>query len=222
MPSNPSVTERPNEPGDGARVVVFARAPLPGQVKTRLAATIGPAAACEVYRRLGETVVRALASAPPRRYELCIAFTPEPEGSLVRAWLPWADAWIPQCAGDLGARLAFEVERAFSDGCDAVVLVGTDCLAVDSERVGAALDALEDRDAVLGPAQDGGYYLLALRRPLAVFEGVPWSTERVADVTRERLRDLGARWRELAIERDVDTAEDLDALAASGRLGPIP
>lgn len=195
-----------------ARVVVFARAPEPGRVKTRLAASIGDEAACAVYTRLGARVVGALTRDPARPYTVRVCFTPRDGEASVRAWLRGADEYAPQRDGDLGERLRHEVDAAFEAGCSAVVLVGTDCLAVDDRRVRLALDALDTADAALGAARDGGYYLLALARPLRLFEGVPWSTDAVAEATRARLRDAGARWRELAVERDVDTLEDLDAV----------
>ncbi len=196
-----------------ALVVVFARAPEPGRVKTRLAATIGDDAACEVYRAMGARIVSALTLDAGRPYDVRVSFTPREGEGGVRAWLPRADSYEAQVEGDLGARLSREVASAFAEGRSAVVLVGTDCLAVDGARVRESLDALGGGvDAVLGPALDGGYYLLAMSRELPLFEGVPWSTEVVAEVTRARLREAGARWSELAVERDVDTAEDLAAV----------
>jgi rSAM/selenodomain-associated transferase 1 len=196
-----------------ARVVVFARAPELGRVKTRLAASVGDARACAVYTQLGARVVASLVVDDGRAYDVRVCFTPRDREAAVRAWVPGADAYVPQCEGDLGARLRGEVDAAFDDGCEAVVLVGTDCLAVNDARVCEALDALAGGDdAALGPALDGGYYLLAMARRMRLFEGVPWSTDAVAEATRTRLRAAGARWRELPAERDVDTREDLDAL----------
>ena len=195
-----------------ARVVVFARAPELGRVKTRLAASIGDARACAIYAELGARVVASLVVDEGRAYDVRVCFTPRDREAAVRAWVPGADAYVPQCEGDLGARLAREVDAAFGDGCEAVVLVGADCLAVSDARVREALDALAGADAALGPALDGGYYLLAMARKLSLFEGVSWSTDAVAEATRARLRAAGARWRELPAERDVDTREDLDAL----------
>ncbi len=196
-----------------ARVVVFARAPELGRVKTRLAASIGDARACALYTELGARVVASLVADAGRAYDVRVCFTPADREAAVRAWVPGADGYAPQREGDLGVRLAREVDGAFDDGCAAVVLVGTDCLAVTDARVREALDALADGDdAALGPALDGGYYLLAIARRMSLFEGVPWSTEAVAEATRARLRAAGARWRELPVERDLDTREDLDAL----------
>jgi rSAM/selenodomain-associated transferase 1 len=197
-----------------ARVVVFARAPEPGRVKTRLARDLGDARACALYRWLGATVVGSLVSDPARPYDVAVRVTPSDACDAVRAWVPGADAYEPQGEGDLGERLARAAREAFAAGCAAVVLVGTDCVAVTDARVREALRALDGADAAIGPARDGGYYLLALARPLPAFDDVPWSTERVAAVTRARLDAAGARVAELPVETDIDTADDLAALGA--------
>ncbi len=193
-------------------VVVFARAPEAGRVKTRLAASVGDARACALYRHVGARVVASLTRDPGRPYDVRVSFTPREGEAGVRAWMPGADAYAPQVDGDLGERLRREVAGAFEEGRRAVALVGADCLAVTDARVREALAALDAHDAALGPALDGGYYLLALGRALAVFDGVPWSTAAVADVTRGLLARAGARWAELPVERDLDTADDLEAL----------
>jgi len=195
-----------------ALAVVFARAPEPGQVKTRLARDVGDARACALYRWLGARVVASLTGDGSRPYDVAVRVTPSGACDAVRAWVPGADAYAPQGEGDLGERLARATSDGFEAGYRAVVLVGTDCLAVTDGRVREALRALEGLDAALGPARDGGYYLLALARSLPVFEGVPWSTGRVAEVTRGLVRDAGARLAELAVETDIDTVDDLDAL----------
>jgi rSAM/selenodomain-associated transferase 1 len=195
-----------------ARVAVFARAPEPGKVKTRLARDVGDARACALYRWLGARVVASLTADGSRPYDVAVRVTPSGACDAVRAWVPGADAYEPQGEGDLGERLARATSEGFEAGYGAVVLVGTDCLAVTDGRVREALRALEGHDAALGPARDGGYYLLALGRSLPVFEGVPWSTARVAEVTRGRVRDAGASLAELAVETDIDTVDDLDAL----------
>jgi rSAM/selenodomain-associated transferase 1 len=194
------------------RVVLFARAPVPGQVKTRLARDLGDDRACDLYRRLGAAVVAGLTRDPARPFEVAVRFTPDDALEAVRAWIPGADRYEPQGPGDLGDRLTRAVRDAFDDRVAAVALAGTDCIAVTVGRVRAALDGLATHDAALGPARDGGYYLLALRRPLAVFHDVPWSTAAVAESTRALLRRAGATWVELPVESDVDTVDDLATL----------
>lgn len=192
-------------------VVVFARAPERGRVKTRLAAQVGDDLALALYDWLARRVVRALAT-PDRAWDLRVAATPDV--AAVAAWLPEADAVVAQREGDLGARMAGALDDALRDGYARVVIVGTDCAALDARRVSDAFAALSRAPAVLGPAEDGGYYLLGATRALPVFAGIPWSTEVVAARTRARLAAEGIAWAELPTERDVDVREDLAALAA--------
>jgi len=157
-------------------------------------------------------VVASLTEDGSRPYDVAVRVTPSGACDDVRAWAPGADAYAPQGEGDLGDRLARAATDGFAAGYRAVALVGTDCLAVTDGRAREALRALEGHDVALGPARDGGYYLLALARPLPVFDAVPWSTARVAEVTRGRARDAGARLAELPVETDIDTVDDLDSL----------
>lgn len=192
------------------RVIVFARAPVPGQVKTRIARVVGDARALELYRWCAAAV---LAQLHDPRWTLWVAFTPADQRPLTEAALGPADRWIAQPDGDLGVRLAAAAATAFAEGDGPVLLVGTDCVALTAERISEALAQLATHDAALGPAHDGGYYLLGLARPLPLFEGVAWSTATVADDTRERLRRAGATWAELPPEQDLDEVADLTSLA---------
>lgn len=190
-------------------VVVFARAPERGRVKTRLAAEIGDDLALALYDWLARRVVRGLA-APGRSWDLRVAATPDVAS--VAHWLPEADAVFPQRGEDLGARMEAALTDALSEGYARVVIVGTDCAAVDAARVREALAALSRAPAVMGPAEDGGYYLLGATRALPAFRGVAWSTGVVAAQTRARLAAAGIAWTELPTERDIDVRADLVAL----------
>jgi uncharacterized protein len=190
--------------------VVIARAPVIRTVKTRLAATVGDERALQVYRAMGKQVMEQLLDSS-RTYDVCVRCTPSEKIDAVSAWIPGADAYVAQGDGDLGARLREAVHEAFQQGYRTVTLVGTDCVAVNSTRVHDAVAAMAACDAVLGEAYDGGYYLLAMRRSLPVFDGIAWSTSTVAESTRTALRALGCTWHELPRERDVDTEEDLIA-----------
>lgn len=187
-------------------VVVFARAPVIGGVKTRLAASVGDAAALALYRWMLDRVIRALAEGS-RRWDLQLAVTSAPEE--MSGWLRWVDAVVVQRGGDLGERMKAALCDGLSAGYARVVIVGTDCPAVDSARIREAMEALMERPAVLGPAEDGGYYLLGGTQELPVFEGVPWSSELVAEITRRRLSEAKIAWRELSVEVDIDREADL-------------
>jgi rSAM/selenodomain-associated transferase 1 len=191
-------------------LLVFVKHPSPGAVKTRLAAEVGPEAAARLYRTLAERVLEATS---PRagEYERLVFFDPPEALAGMRAWLPGVRL-LAQSGGDLGARMADAFARAFARGAERVVLVGTDAPAVGRETVMEALSALDAADVVIGPAEDGGYYLLALRQPRPeLFSGVAWSTPSVRAQTLTRAAFASLSVRELAPLRDVDTLEDLRA-----------
>jgi hypothetical protein len=179
-------------------------------VKTRLAAAIGPDAAADLYRALAEHVLEATTPAAGD-YERLVFFDPPEALEEMRAWLPGVRV-LAQSGGDLGARMSDAFSRAFARGASRVAIVGTDALAVWRGTVTEALDALAEVDAVMGPSEDGGYYLLALRQPRPeLFSGIAWSTPAVAAETRARAAALELALRELPAVRDVDTLEDLGA-----------
>jgi rSAM/selenodomain-associated transferase 1 len=152
-------------------------------------------------------------------YERLLFFDPPAAATALRSWLPGARL-LPQAGEDLGARMADAFGRAFRRGATRVALVGTDTPGVTRETVVEALDALDDDDLVLGPAEDGGYYLIALRaeRP-ELFAGIAWGTEAVLASTLARAGDAGLAVRRLKPLRDVDTVSDLRA--AWPRIEPL-
>lgn len=116
----------------------------------------------------------------------------------------------PQGEGDLGQRLARAVRRAFDDGAEAVLLLGADSPTLPTRLLQEAVHRLQAHDAVLGPCEDGGYYLLAMRKPfVGMFKDVDWGEARVADQTRQRAASLGIDLIELPTWYDLDRFEDL-------------
>jgi rSAM/selenodomain-associated transferase 1 len=191
-------------------LVVFVKEPNPGAVKTRLAASIGPADAAALYRVLVETVLDA--TTPGRgEYERLVFFDPPEAGERMRSWLP-SGRLRRQGRGDLGARMADAFARAFARGASRVVLVGSDAPGLARGDVRDAFSALGAHDAVLGPSEDGGYYLVGLKAPRpALFEGMAWSTPSVRERTLERAASAGLSVALLRPLRDVDTLVDLRA-----------
>lgn len=191
-------------------LVVFVKQPVPGAVKTRLAPALGAEAAAEVYRALVAGLLEATAPAG-RDYERLLFYDPPSATEAIRAWLP-AGGLRRQAEGDLGQRMADAFARCFARGASRVAVIGSDVPGLRRQDVLEAFAALDARDLVLGPARDGGYYLLALRAPQPVlFEGVPWSTATVLDATKERARSAGLSVATLRTLGDVDTVEDLRA-----------
>jgi len=191
-------------------LIVFVKSPEPGEVKTRLMPALGADLAAELYRALCEEVLQATVP-EAGEYERLVFFAPPEAAEAVRAWLPGLRI-VPQSGDDLGARMTAAFARAFERGAERVAIIGTDAPGVSRQGVVEALDALDDADVVLGPAVDGGYYLMALGRPHPhLFEGVRWSTPTVLEETLSRAGAAGLRTRTLAPLADIDTPEDLRA-----------
>lgn len=191
-------------------ILVFVRAPQPGRVKTRLAAAIGDHAALRVYRRLAEHTLAQVRALVAEDVEVRVHYAPADAGDAVRAWLGAGPAYLPQADGDLGARMMDAFARAFAGGVERVVIVGSDLPEVSASVLRRAFGLLDAHPAVIGPAKDGGYYLLGLRGMIGgIFEGITWSTSAVLEATLDRFHAAGidpARLEELA---DVDTVDDL-------------
>ena len=184
--------------------------PRPGEVKTRLASAIGPDAAAELYRALAERVLEATTPVAGD-YERLVFFDPPESLPQMRDWLPGVRL-LAQSGHDLGARMADAFARAFARGASRVAIVGTDAPGVSRATVTEALTALDTADVVIGPADDGGYYLIALREPRPnLLAGIEWSTPGVRGQTLARAAAAGLSVRELKQRRDVDTLEDLRA-----------
>lgn len=201
----------------GADVLaVFVKAPVAGQVKTRLAAEIGAQAAADLYRSLGRSAVSAC-SGP--LHETVVWFTPRAARTLVREWLGdlAVAEYRPQPGGTLGSRLIAAFRHHFQAGAGRVVLMGSDCPGIDVPLLSKAFGSLDEHDLVLGPAQDGGYYLIGLRRPEPrLFRRVSWSTDSVLAQTLARAGRLGLCSAILPTLRDIDTSEDAAALGLLG------
>jgi rSAM/selenodomain-associated transferase 2/rSAM/selenodomain-associated transferase 1 len=187
-------------------LLVFAKAPVPGQVKTRLAAETGREEAASIYEWLGRKVLDQVRRGP---YRTVVFFDPPEARESVEGWLGADDLeFVPQTHGDLGARLDAAFGWAFGE-TDQVVVVGTDAPDVDSDLVMEAFRSLETADLILGPATDGGYYLLGLKnRAPGLFDAIPWSTASVLAETRARAQSLGLSEALLPTLSDVDTLQD--------------
>lgn len=188
---------------------VFAKAPTPGRVKTRLAADVGDERATEIYRRIGRDTVDRLRGGP---YRLIVFFDPPDEAAraAVQSWLGTAGLELrPQSAGDLGTRMAAAL-RVCLEEADAACLVGTDIPDLGPAAAERAFEALESDDVVVGPATDGGYYLIGMTRPQpGLFVDVPWSTSRVLPETLSRAERSGLSVALLDPKTDVDRVGDV-------------
>lgn len=191
-----------------AAILVFVRAPEAGRVKTRLAASIGADAALRVYRRLAEHTLREALSVDDAQVR--VHFTPADAEAAVRAWLGDGPALLPQSDGHLGERMRGAFASAFADGHGRVVIIGSDLPEMRADLLRRALALLNGHHAVVGPARDGGYYLLGLTSLVeGIFEGIAWSTPGVLAATLERLQAAGITPVLLEPLTDVDEVDDL-------------
>jgi uncharacterized protein len=177
------------------------KAPRRGFVKTRLAAEIGDAAATQVYRELARRQIAVI----PAEWRTEIHYTPRGSRTEMVSWLGSRPHYRLQRGVDLGARLIAAFAQVFRQGAERVIAVGADCPALDGACLRTAVARLDEADVVLGPARDGGYYLIGLRRPMpAVFAEIPWGTSEVLQKTLARVRAVGAKIALLDEKEDID------------------
>lgn len=194
------------------RVLFFVKAPEQGGVKSRLAEAVGQESALALYKSFG---LDMLAMLKRSGYPFTVYFTPPEAAGLIAAWLGPDHTYAPQKDGDIGGRMRAGFEEAFAAGTEKAVLIGSDIPDLPEGILDSAFAALETSDAVLGPAEDGGYYLIGFKKVTflpALFEGVSWSTDSVFEATEEKLRAYARTVAALPPWRDVDTLEDLRAL----------
>lgn len=199
---------------ESTAVIVFAKAPVAGLAKTRLAPALGPSGAAALAARMLRHALAQAVEAGIGPVELC--GTPHAaHPALGAAAASFGVTLTAQGSGDLGLRMHRAFARALRQHGRAL-LIGTDAPALDAAMLRDAALRLLDHDAVFVPAVDGGYVLVGLRRPDARwFADMAWGTSGVMDETRRRLRAAGVRWAELAPVADIDQPQDLVHLPAA-------
>ncbi len=212
------------------RLIIFTRFPEPGKTKTRLIPALGNHGAAvlsaQLTRRTLDTA-RRFADASPVTLEVCFAGG---NAEQMAAYFGNGISYHRQAAGDLGHRMKKAFASAFQQGAERVVIIGSDCPEITPKLLGEAFARLNDCDVVLGPAADGGYYLIGLRRPVPqLFDNIPWGSELVGRATLCLAEELSLAVFQLAVLSDVDRPEDLDtwrrvqqsAAAARGMISVI-
>lgn len=186
-------------------VIVFGREPIPGEVKSRLASGIGDEVAARIYAAMLDHTLDVSRSSGAR---VVLSLAEVPSGSWVRNLEVAVEV---QRGNDLGDRMDDAFARRFSEEEGRVVMVGSDCPWFSATHIAKASAKLGGADAVLGPASDGGYWLVAQRPPgLAMFARIPWSSPVTLERTRKRISALGGTWSELEELVDIDTVADLE------------
>jgi rSAM/selenodomain-associated transferase 1 len=197
---------------DQRLIILFVKVPARGQVKTRLAAALGEDAALELYQRFVQDILETLEQTG---IPVMICYYPPDSRNAVAAWLGPGQQYLPQEGRDVGERMENAFRQAFTRGFSRVVLIGSDIPDLPAPLINEALAALRMHDAVIGPARDGGYYLIGFRNDTffpAVFSGIAWSTGAVFRSTMQAFGKAGSRVHELPFWQDVDTIEDLKDL----------
>ncbi|MGJ8671744.1 TIGR04282 family arsenosugar biosynthesis glycosyltransferase [Rubritalea sp.] len=182
--------------------------PEPGKVKTRLAASIGNDAACELHRAM---VQHLLEKTLPQLNELVIRFhVAGGDEQSVSAWLS-PHVWQIQHGENLGEKMQHAIQASLCEGAEKVIIIGTDAPAISNGHINAVNDALDADEVVFTPALDGGYVMAGMKRIHAeMFENIRWSTEEVLSLSVERLEAEGVSVKLLDSLRDIDTEQDLD------------
>ena len=192
------------------RLIVFTRYPEAGKTKTRLIPHLGAKKAADLQRQMTEYIVGRTRSLRVKgSLSLEIHFS---GGSLLQMqdWLGAELAYRPQPEGDLGQRLQKAFSNSFQKGLERIVVIGSDCPEIDSHHLEQAFHQLTHHDVVLGPAEDGGYYLVGISRVCAqLFQGIAWGTGQVFAQTAAIATQLGLSLATLETLRDVDRPEDI-------------
>jgi rSAM/selenodomain-associated transferase 1 len=200
-----------------AVVLFFMKAPVRGLVKSRLARAIGADAALELHRRFILDMLEMLKSLD---FPLVICFDPPDAGAYISEWLGAEHRYLPQEGSDLGLRMEHSFQRVFSRNITRAILIGSDIPDLPPGVITDAFASLEKNDVVLGPAADGGYYLIGFRTQAflpSLFHCIPWSEDAVFQTTMERLYAASRSVHLLPLWRDVDTLDDLNALSDRNR-----
>lgn len=205
-----------------ANILIFTRYPVPGEVKTRLIPALGSEPAARLHRRMTEHVVtEARGLAGNGGVAVHVGFTGGPLKSF-RSWLGHDLRYVPQIGDDLGKRVHHALGAVFRAGPGPAMVIGSDVPGLDRAVLEQALHALQGSDLVIGPARDGGYYLIGMHRPHPeLFENMEWGTSSVFAQTTDAAKRLGLTVAVLPVLQDVDRPEDLDALRHDPRFSDV-
>lgn len=190
-------------------LIVFAKLPRAGQVKTRLGMAIGMEEAVKVYEEFARHAFSLAESLASDGVKVYLFYVPDASEEQIRSWVGCDFVFAPQLGETLGERMRNAFDLVFRDGASSAVIIGTDVPELDAGIVARAFRTLDSHELVVGPSPDGGYYLLGMKPPVKdVFDGIVWSTEMVLRQTRERAEALRLSISTLEELMDVDTRED--------------
>ncbi len=190
-------------------LIIFLRYPEPGKVKTRLAAKVGDKAAADFYKACTEYIIQVtrFANAYITRY---VYYSEPNDRERIAQWLGKSYSLHQQCGDGLGERMKDAFETAMSNGAARAIIIGTDAPDITGDILEHALLQLETSDVVVGPAFDGGYYLLGLNCMYpGLFEGITWGSDNVFEKTMDKIQSDNLRFYLLPMLHDIDNVTDL-------------
>lgn len=197
---------------DRTSLNIFAKAPVPGTVKTRMSPPLSPAQCLRLHEALLNHTLARMQPLMALGVEASLCLTGTLQQALEHAGRMDARGFgvDVQCGSHLGERLSHALTTRVRQGFSKVIFVGSDCPCLGSKTVRDAIRALNRQEVVIGPAQDGGYYLIGFAACLPeILQGIPWGTPAVYESTLDRLRRRGVRWESLEPRADLDTFGDL-------------
>lgn len=186
-------------------IIIFQKNAELGKVKTRLAASIGDQAAFDAYQVLVNFTHQVLSFSQAGKILFYSSFIPDHAEKEFSSDY----SFDLQSGGGLGEKMSTAFKSLFKDNYEKLVVIGTDCAEITTDLIEDAFQSLDDHQVVIGPAQDGGYYLLGMREFVpGVFEDIPWSTDQVTSLTKDYLRNNNISFKLLPTLSDVDYVED--------------
>ncbi|MFH1215892.1 MAG: TIGR04282 family arsenosugar biosynthesis glycosyltransferase [Pseudomonadota bacterium] len=203
-------------------LILFTRFPQPGMAKTRLIPVLGEHGAADLQRRMAAFMFeRAQKIRTTKDVAVEVHYCGGDEGE-VRSWVPTAFQLKVQCKGDLGKRLHHATNTAFAEGRGKIVVIGSDCPSLTEEILEDAFQKLNHADVVIGPAHDGGYYLIGLRKSSdCLWKNISWGTEKVLRQTIGQAEAYGLSFLFLPPLADIDRPEDLTELVNSANCSAL-
>ncbi len=199
-------------------LLYFVKYPTSGRVKTRLARTVGDQEAAKLYSDLTERNLGVIAPLHQQKiFDLVVVFDPPERKEDVKRWISLSCEYFQQSVGDLGERLTHAFEAVFRGGGKRVMALGSDTLGLTTDIILQGFEALQSNDVVVGPAEDGGYYLIGLSHfQPKLFEGIAWSTCEVLPQTYKAISNLRLSYQTLCPLDDLDEIKNSPTKAGQG------
>ncbi len=199
-------------------LIIFTRFPFPGQAKTRLIPRLGAQGAADLQRMMTECTFTSCCELAARRHLQVQVFYEGGKEDEITKWLPIGMSHQPQYPGDFGQRIEHAFEYGFLSEMERVIIVGSDCPSLTAKIIEEGFDCLKKTDLVLGPAHDGGYYMIGLRKQAGLlWQNVSWGTKHVLAQTLKNAKNISLSHSLLKTLADVDRPEDLPGHYKDGK-----